>query len=117
MSRAIAASAMVLLLPLAASAQSGGAATPASQGPMVVERVQSGFLVAPDIKVTQVDGKTSELAGAYAGWLTDETIFIGGGGYWMANNSSNRQMAYGGLIVQWLAPANDRFGFTAKGLV
>ena len=117
MSRAIAAAAMILLLPLAAAAQSGGAAPTASQGPMVVERVQSGFLVAPDIKVTQVDGKTSELAGAYAGWLTDGTIFIGGGGYWMANQSSDRKMAYGGLVVQWLARTDERFGFSAKGLV
>jgi hypothetical protein len=115
--RAIAAGAMILLLPLAAAAQSGGAATPASQGPMVVERVQSGFLVAPDIKVTQVDGKTSELAGVYAGWLNDETIFIGGGGYWMANQSSDRQMAYGGLVLQWVARTNDRFGFGIKSLL
>jgi hypothetical protein len=117
MSRAIAAAVMILSLPLAAAAQPGVPATPASQGPMVVERVETGFLVAPDVKVTKVDGVTSELAGAYAGWLTDGTIFVGGGGYWMANNSSDRQMAYGGLIVQWLAPANDRFGFSLKGLV
>ena len=117
MIRAIAAAVMILALPLAAAAQPGGAAPPASQGPMVIERVETGFLVAPDVKVTKVDGVTSELAGAYAGWLTDGTIFVGGGGYWMANNSSDRQMAYGGLIVQWLAPANDRFGFSLKGLV
>ena len=92
MSRVTAAAAMVLLLPLTAAAQSGAPA-PSSQGPMVVERVQSGFLVAPDVKVTRVDGITSELAGAYAGWLTDGTIFVGGGGYWMANQSSDRRMA------------------------
>jgi hypothetical protein len=74
---------------------------------MIVERVHGGFLVAPDFKITEVDGKTSELAGGYGGWLTDEKIFIGGGGYWLANQSSDREMAYGGLIVQWLA-ANER---------
>ena len=117
MNRAIASGVMILLLPLAAAAQSGGAATPASQGPMVVERVQSGFLVAPDIKVTQMDGKTSELAGVYAGWLHDETVFIGGGGYWMANQSSDRRMAYGGLVVQWVGLTNDRLGFSIKSLL
>jgi hypothetical protein len=111
---------MLCLLPIAATAQtttSGGAATPASQGPMIVERVHSGFLVAPDFKITEVDRKTSELVGGYAGWLTDDRIFVGGGGYWLANQSHDREMAYGGLIVQWLTRTDRRFGFSAKGLV
>ncbi|PYR54176.1 MAG: hypothetical protein DMF95_01195 [Acidobacteria bacterium] len=103
---------MVCLLPIAATAQ-----TTPSQGPMIVERVHSGFLVAPDFKITEVDGKTSELAGGYAGVLTGDKIFIGGGGYWLANQSSDREMAYGGLIVQWLARTDERFGFSARGLV
>ena len=65
---------------------------PNSQGPMIVERVKSGFLVAPDVKITEVDNSTSELVGAYAGWLTDQTFFIGGGGYWLANTSGDRDM-------------------------
>ena len=119
MIRACIASLMLSLLPIAATAQTtaGGAAASASQGPMIVERVHSGFLVAPDFKITEVDKKTSELAGGYAGWLTDDRIFIGGGGYWLANQSRDREMAYGGLIVQWLARTNERFGFSAKGLV
>ena len=108
----------VLLAPLAVAAQN---ATPTSnqntQGPMIVERVKSAFLVAPDFKVTEVDHKTSELAGAYAGWLTDNTLLIGGGGYWLANQSRDREMAYGGLVVGWLARTNHRFGFGAKALV
>jgi len=103
---------VVCLLPIAATAQ-----TTPSQGPMIVERVHSGFLVAPDFKITEVDGKTSELAGGYAGVLTGDKIFIGGGGYWLANQSSDREMAYGGLIVQWLARTDERFGFSARGLV
>ena len=118
MIRASGAGLMLCLLPIAASAQTtGGAAPPANQGPMIVERIHSGFLVAPDVKVTEVDKKTSELVGGYAGWVTDDTFFIGGGGYWMANQSHDREMAYGGLIVQWLARRSDRFGFSAKGLV
>jgi hypothetical protein len=112
MIRACITSLMLCLLPIAATAQ-----TTPGQGPMIVERVHSGFLVAPDFKITEVDGKTSELAGGYAGWLTDDKIFIGGGGYWLANQSRDREMAYGGLIVQWLARTNERFGFSARGLV
>ena len=116
MKRAFAAALMFGLLPIAASAQAPAAA-PASQGPMIVERIHSGFLAAPDVKVTEVDKKTSELVGGYAGWVTDQTFFIGGAGYWLANQSHDREMAYGGLVVQWLMHANRRFGLSAKGLV
>jgi opacity protein-like surface antigen len=100
-----------------ASEQRTAAGGSQSQGPMIVERVHSGLLVAPDFKVTEVNGVTSELAGAYAGWITDDRFFIGGGGYWLANPNRNREMAYGGLVVQWLARANQRFGYSVKGLV
>ena len=119
MRRVSTAALMLCLLPIAASAQTppAGSAAPASQGPMIVERIHSGFLVAPDVKVTEVDKKTSELVGGYAGWVTDDTIFIGGGGYWLANQSRDREMAYGGLMVQWLMHANHRIGLSAKGLL
>jgi hypothetical protein len=84
---------------------------------MTVERVESGFLVAPDFKVTEIDGRTSGLAGAYAGWLSDRTFFLGGGGYWLANRSRDREMAYGGLVVGWFAGADRRVGLGAKGLL
>ncbi len=109
---------LVVLFPLAATAQSGAPPPPGSgQGPMIVERVKSGFLVAPDFKVTEFNHHVSELAGAYAGWLNDQTFFIGGGGYWLANQSRDRKMAYGGLVVAWLSGADRRIGFGVKGLV
>ena len=84
---------------------------------MTVERVKSGFLVAPDFKVTEFDHRVSGLAGAYTGWLYDRTFFLGGGGYWLANRSRDREMAYGGLVVGWFAGADRRIGFGAKGLI
>ena len=118
MIRASAATLMLCLLPMTASAQTATGAAPASsQGPMIVERLHSGFLAAPDFKVTEFDHTTSELLGAYAGWLTDDTFFIGGGGYWLVNESHDREMAYGGLVLQWLVHANSRVGFGAKGLI
>jgi hypothetical protein len=95
---------------LGASAASAQTATPVNQGPMVVERIHSGFVVA-------LDRATSALAGGYAGWLTDETFFIGGGGYWLANQASDRKMAYGGLVLQLLARTDRRVGFGVKGLI
>src|SRR5205809_6251266 len=90
---------VVLMAPLTAAAQEGTVDSPLqtsgvsavqaaatgeqNAGPMVIERVHSGVLLAPDFKVTEVDGRTSELVGGYGGWLTDRTLFIGGGGYWL----------------------------------
>lgn len=116
--RAAAGCLLVALSPLAAAAQGGSPpSTPLGQGPMTVERVKSGFLVAPDFKVTEFDRRVSQLAGAYAGWLSDRTFFLGGGGYWLANRSRDREMAYGGLVVGWFAGADRRIGFGAKGLI
>jgi hypothetical protein len=112
--RVLAVCAAAALTPVVASAQSG---TTPSQGPMIVERVHSGFLAAPDFKVTEVDKKTSELVGGYAGWLADESFFIGGAGYWLASGSSDREMAYGGVMLQWLAQTNNVFGIGVKGLL
>jgi hypothetical protein len=84
---------------------------------MTIERVNSGFLVAPDFKVTEFDHRVSEVVGAYAGWLADRKLFLGGGGYWLANRSRDREMAYGGLVVGWFAGVDRRLGFGAKGLV
>src|SRR5256885_3587973 len=108
---------VLVLLPVAASAQSASDQTPQSQGPMRIERVHSGLLAAPDFKVTDVDHTTSEMVGGYAGWITDDTFFVGGGGYWLANGNSGRLMAYGGVVLQWLSRTNRPFGYSVKGLV
>jgi hypothetical protein len=108
------------MAPITAAAQQADDAdeqqTPQNRGPMIVERVHSGFLVAPDAKVTRVDGKTSEFAGAYAGWLNDDRFFIGGGAYVLANGSHDREMAYGGLVVQWMGGRDQTIGWSLKGL-
>ncbi|SRR6266487_366740 len=117
MRRAILVSVIGWLVPLSVAAQPGAVATPRTQGPMIVEPIHSGFLAAPDVKITEVDRRTSELVGGYAGWVTDDTFFVGGGGYWLANHNRDREMAYGGLVVQWLIWKSSRVGFGAKGLV
>ena len=114
---------VLCLVPIAAAAQIDGAATAdlatsqTSQGPMIVERVHNGFLAAPDFKITQVDKKAAGLAGGYAGFVIDDAFFIGGGGYALVTNTRDRQMAYGGLVVQWFGRTSERFGFSAKTLI
>jgi hypothetical protein len=112
------------LLPIAASAQPAddpapdtAAAAQTSQGPMVVERIHNGFLVAPDFKATEFDHRTFGLAGGYAGVVFADAVFIGGGGYGLVSGTHGRNLAYGGLIMQWFGRGSDTFGYSAKMLV
>ena len=113
--RALCAALLTAVCPLAASAQ--GTQGPRGQGPMIVERIESGFLVAPEVKVTRFDRRTSELVGVYGGWLADQTVFIGAGGYWLANRSRDRALGYGGLVIGVMPRSNRTVSFGVKGLV
>ncbi len=103
--------ALVVLFPVGALAQT-------APPPLIVERVENAFVVAPDYKVTDIDGTVGQLAGAYAGRVFDEALMIGGAGYWLVSGSRGEELAYGGLLVGWSAPervVGIRFG--ARGLV
>jgi len=104
------------LVPLRAAAQPAGSTMQRTQGPMTIEQIHSGWLVAPEVKLTEIDRKTSGLVGGYGGWLSEQRFFIGGGGYWLADGN-DRKMAYGGVVLQWLVWNSDRFGVSAKGLL
>jgi len=82
-----------------ASAQASPAAP--ANGPLVLEQIHDGWVLAPDYKVTDVDNRTGQLAGAYGGRLIDGTILIGGAGYWLANDARDFKMSYGGVVVGW----------------
>ena len=121
---------LIALLPLAASAQDAvdrsadgsqpqaPPQTPLNQGPMIVERLHSGFMLVPEVKATEFDRKASGLIGGSAGWVSQETFFFGGGGYWMPTRGSNdRRLAYGGFVMQCFVANGDRFGLSAKALL
>lgn len=88
-----------------------------SQGPLVLQPIRNAWVIAPDVKVTKVDGTSSTLVGAYGGYLLEQTVLIGAGGYWLADGSRNRGMSYGGLVVGYFLPAGERVRFGARGLV
>jgi hypothetical protein len=105
----------VLILPGGAFAQS--TPTPPTQGPLVLERIESGFVVAPDYKVTELDGDLAHLAGGYAGWLLERTLFAGGGIYSVANRADDFRLTYGGLLAGWTLFPESRIQFGARGLI
>lgn len=98
-----------------ADAQSNPVGT---QGPMTIERLQSGWAIAPEVKVTRFDGGTHTLGGAYGGWVIDNQLLIGAGADWLTDpQHRTRELSYGGGVVQWRRGTQRLFGFTVQGLI
>jgi hypothetical protein len=100
------------LLPSAAAAQ-----TPSPASPLKIEPIDSGFVVAPDARFTEVNDKFATLAGVYGGWLTDRPLLVGAGGYWLANRDDNFKMQYFGGVGSWTIGARRKVGLRAGALV
>jgi hypothetical protein len=117
--RLFAAAAMTLIVPATAAAQQQPASGTPQNTPVqgTVGPIESGFLIAPDAKITQVNDRSATLVGAYGGWMTEHTVLIGAGGYWLANDARDFDMAYGGPVVEWLVHGNRTIAFGARGLV
>jgi hypothetical protein len=96
------------------STQAGSA--PQSQGPLIIERINDTFVIAPEYKVTNLDKEFGQLAGLSAGRLLDEKLLVGGAVYWLANNSRDFKLTYGGVVVGWSSSAGSRVRFGARGL-
>jgi len=94
------------------SAAAQETAAPASpQKPLVLEQIHSPFVIAPEYKVTEVDGDWRQLAGVYAGRLFDEQLLIAGAVYTLVNGPDQTDLTYGGLLIGWSTPeARIRFG-------
>src|SRR5262245_44807255 len=101
----------------AASAAQDAVTQPVNQGPMKIERVENGWAIAPEFRYGRVDEKDAWFAGAYGGWLYEKTLLIGAGGYWQTNETTTRDMAYGGAVVGWLVGADRPIGFSARALI
>jgi hypothetical protein len=104
--------------PLGLSAEEAPAPTgPSEPGHLTIERLPSGFVIAPDARFAEVDGRFGNFVGAYGGWMTDRTFLIGAGGYWLTNGSDDLEMAYGGAVVEWVVRGDRRFAMSARALL
>ncbi len=89
---------------------------PAAEGRLTVERIRSGFVIAPDLKLTSIDGDTGAVAGLYGGFITDRRLLVGAGAYWLTGEPSGVDMAYGGGLVEWFANPGGRVDFSVRSL-
>jgi len=98
------------LLPRTSAAQ-------VSAGPMTVQRVGNSAFIAPDFKITDFNGKTSGVAGAFGGYLVENTFFIGAGGYGLTDTSSQRDLWYFGLVTGVYINRDHPVGYGFKALI
>lgn len=108
------------LIVAAAFATPAAAQEPAPQpaaGSFLVEEIRSGFVVAPDYKFTEVDGRSAGLLGVRGGLVTDRRLFVGGAGYWLPDTREGLEMWYGGGLVEWFANPDGLLDFSVSGLV
>ena len=103
---------LAALSPLTASAQQ-----PTTAPALRVEPIESGVVVAPDARFTKINDDFATLAGVYGGWLTDRTLLIGAGAYWLANRDDNIKMQYAGGLARWTIGGHRRLGFSAGALI
>jgi hypothetical protein len=107
--------AAVLILTWAGTAHAQAPGGPSS-GPLVLEPIESHFVVAPEYKFTELDGRTGHMAGVSAGMLTDRSLFIGGAIYFLTNGSDDFGLTYGGLLTGWTTGLNSHLRVGGRGL-
>lgn len=100
------------LLPGTAAAQQPSAPT----GLQITE-VESGFVIAPDARFTEINDKSATLAGVYGGWLSDQKLLVGAGAYWLANRSRDFEIQYYGGLARWNFLSHRAVGLTAGAFV
>ena len=83
----------------------------------VFEEIQSGLVVAPDYKFTELDGRQAGLLGVRGGFVTDRRFLVGGAAYWLPRSSDGLEMLYGGGLVEWFANPGGVVDFSVSGLV
>ena len=98
------------------SGVTASAQEPAAPGRLTVERIHSGLVIAPDLKLTSIDGHSGAVTGLYGGFITDRRLLVGAGAYWLTGGPAGVDMAYGGGLVEWFANPGGRLDFSVRSL-
>jgi len=117
-SATIASALLVATLLLSTTAAAGQAAQSSQgQGPLVLQKIENPFVIAPDVKITSIANTTGVLVGGYAGVNLDQTFLIGGAGYWVVDPLDTVHMGYGGLLVGWRVVKSGAISFAVRDLI
>lgn len=108
------AAALLIASATAAEAQTAGGP---SSGPLVLEPIESHFVVAPEYKFTELGGRTGHMVGVNAGVLTDRSLYLGGAVYFLTNGSDDFGLTYGGFLGGWTTPLGSHLRVGGRGLL
>jgi hypothetical protein len=92
-------------------------ADPQPAGPMTVVPVRHAFVVAPEVRFGKVNHRSATFAGATAGLLMDNRLFLGAGGYWLANSRRGFEMGYVGAVAGWYLRGDGPIDLRISGLI
>jgi hypothetical protein len=84
---------------------------------VLLENSHHGFVFALDNKFSEVDGRFANFFGLYGGWLINHQFLIGLGGYGKTTGINERQMGYGGLVLEYYLDPNRLVNFSIRGLL
>ena len=107
---------MMLALGAVLGGGTAAAQEPAAESRLTVERIRSGLVIAPDLRLTRIDGDSGAVAGLYGGFITDRRLLVGAGAYWLTGGPAGIDMAYGGGLVEWFANPGGRVDFSVRSL-
>lgn len=83
----------------------------------IVRSTDDGPVIAPDFRVTQINHHTSQLLGAYGGYVFGGQFLAGAGGYWQADSTDGTHLTYFGPVFEWRAFPQHTVGLNLHGLV
>jgi hypothetical protein len=102
-------------LPAPASPPPLSATTSSSR--IVASPPEDGFVIAPDVRFTEVNHHTTQMVGAYGGYVFSKQLLVGFGGYWQADSSDGAHILYGGPVFEWRVFPNSIVGLNLHGLM
>ena len=105
----IAGAAILIVAPSPAHAQ--------GQGPLTLLPLENRIIIAPDVKITDINGATGTMIGGYSGIEIDKRFFAGGAAYWLADADDAAEMFYVGFLAGWQVVNNEWFHLGARGLL
>lgn len=95
----------------------GFAQDPKATHTLTSGNVDNGFLFAPDLKLTEVNGDFSTLAGGYGGWVINKKFLIGGGVYTLTSGARSSDLTYGGGVLEYFLNQSSLVNVSLRGLI
>jgi hypothetical protein len=99
---------------------SANAQTTTGGGPLVMQPSGDGPVITPDVKIGKFGGDSGVLVGAYGGWLFDDQLLVGAGGYGLVDHDwydPVSRMSQFGFVTAWTVPATKVFHPGLRGFV